>query len=510
MPDAMHEAMQMPEWDDELSSFEYMMYRADGDHRSRTTITSIETIDVTPDWERVRSEVDRVSRLVARLRQRVVAPIVPIAPAKWVYDPDFDLHYHLRRVVLPSPADFRTLLDHAEVMHATPLDLGRPLWEMTLIEGLDMPDAEAAIVWKLSHAVTDGVGGMVLDALMRHDVREPELGPMPAIPAPQDVSPVDMTRSALRGLPLSIASSTVKRTARLLGEARSALQAPNETVEGAVRSLGALQRMTGSAGVDQSPLLARRGQNRRFESMRFPLAALRTPAKAHGCSVNDAYIAGICGALRLYHEAMGVPIDALPLAMPVNVRAPSDSAKAANQWSAATLAAPVGIVDPVERMKKVRELVLTARSDSNLNAAAMIAPIVNWVPNSVIGSFTAGSLGIDVQASNVPGHPRPRYLAGARIVRSVPIGPAPGVALMIAMISLNGECHVGLNYDTEAISDAELFADCLERGFAEVFDAPPPAEAKPRAKKKGAKSASKKNAAKQPAQKRPAAERSAS
>ena len=134
----------------------------------------------------------------------------------------------------------------------------------------------------------------------------------------------------------------------------------------------------------------------------------------------------------------------VPLAMPVNVRAPSDSKKAANQWSAATLAAPVGIGDPVERMKKVRELVLTARSDSNLNAAAMIAPIVNWIPNSVIGSFATGALGIDVQASNVPGHPRPRYLAGARIVRSVPIGPAPGVALMIAMISLDGGCHVGL------------------------------------------------------------------
>ena len=89
--------------------------------------------------------------------------------------------------------------------------------------------------------------------------------------------------------------------------------------------------------------------------------------------------------------------------------------------------------------------------------------------------MTAGALGIDVQASNVAGHPRPRYLAGARIVRSIPIGPAPGVALMITMISLDGGCHVGVNYDTDAISHAVLFADCLERGFAEVFAAASPA-----------------------------------
>ena len=499
------------EWDDKLSPFEYMMYRADGDLHSRSTMSAIETLDVTPEWGRLRDELDRVSRLVPRLRQHVVAPVVPVAPARWVIDPDFNLGYHLRRVSLPGRAGLRELLDFAETAHATPLDPTRPLWELILVEGLDLPDAEAALIWKLSHSVTDGTGGVLLDRLMRHDERDPDLGPMPPIPSPEDVTPVELTRSGLRRLPLSLAGFAARRVTRAIGDVRDAVQAPSETVGRAVKSVSAIRRMAPGGVAAPSPLLARRSVNRRFEAMKFPLNDLRLPAKAHGFSVNDAYVAGISGALRLYHEHFGVPVDVVPLGMPINIRAADAAGRGANEWSAATLPAPVGIADPVARMQRVRELVLTARSDAGMNAAAMIAPITNWLPNAIISSMQP-NLGIDVQASSVPGHPKPRHLAGARIVQSIPMGPAPGVALMVTMISMAGECHVGINYDTASITDPDVFRDCLERGFAEVFDVEPPDEKAPAKKKTAAKRktvAKKKAAAKKraPAKKRAAATR---
>ncbi len=76
----------------------------------------------------------------------------------------------------------------------------------------------------------------------------------------------------------------------------------------------------------------------------------------------------------------------------------------------------------------------------------------------------------DVQASNIPGMGHPVYLAGARVTGLYPLGPRPGVAAMIAMISYDGTCCIGLNVDPDVISDLEVFETCLREGFDEVLD----------------------------------------
>ena len=50
------------------------------------------------------------------------------------------------------------------------------------------------------------------------------------------------------------------------------------------------------------------------------------------------------------------------------------------------------------------------------------------------GSFTPA----DVQASNVPGFPGDIYLAGPKVVRQYGLGPLPGIAMMVSMVSLSG------------------------------------------------------------------------
>ena len=69
---------------------------------------------------------------------------------------------------------------------------------------------------------------------------------------------------------------------------------------------------------DPSPVLRRPSLSSRSEAIDIEFGDLHRAAKAAGGSINDAYLAGLCGALRLYHDAKGVPIEALPMAVPVN------------------------------------------------------------------------------------------------------------------------------------------------------------------------------------------------
>lgn len=40
---------------------------------------------------------------------------------------------------------------------------------------------------------------------------------------------------------------------------------------------------------------------------------------------------------------------------------------------------------------------------------------------------------------------------------------------MIAMVTYNGICTVGINIDTRSVVDPDLFLRCLQEGFAEVL-----------------------------------------
>lgn len=49
-----------------------------------------------------------------------------------------------------------------------------------------------------------------------------------------------------------------------------------------------------------------------------------------------------------------------------------------------------------------------------------------------------------------------------------PFSPLPGCAAMITLLSYDGTCCVGLNTDTQAITDAGGLADDLQAGLKEV------------------------------------------
>ena len=94
-----------------------------------------------------------------------------LAPPEWRADAGLDLDYHVRSVALPEPASVRDLLDLAATLCATPFDRSRPLWEFTVISGL--AGGHAALLQKLHHTITDGVGGLKLSLSIVDRARNP-------------------------------------------------------------------------------------------------------------------------------------------------------------------------------------------------------------------------------------------------------------------------------------------------------------------------------------------------
>jgi diacylglycerol O-acyltransferase / wax synthase len=448
-----------------LNPLDQILHRGEANPRTRSGIMALEVLDTTPDWDQFRTRFDNASRKVLRLRQKVVMPTLPTAAPRWVVDPDFNLDFHVRRLRVPEPGTLRQVLDFADVTLQSPLDISRPLWTVTLIEGLT--EGRAAMMLHLSHAVTDGVGSVEMFSNFYDLERDPPREDVPPLPIPQDLSPNDLMRQGINRLPGAIVGGV---RGALFGAAQAVGQVirnPVSAVGGVVDYALSSARVMGQAA-QPSPVLRRRSLSTRTEAIDIEFGDLHRAAKAVGGSINDAYLAGLCGALRLYHEALGVPIQTLPMAVPVNVRSDADPA-GGNRFAGINLAAPVGISDPELRIKSVRAQMTRKREERAIDLVGAIAPVMSIMPDTVLEAMAGSVVHSDVQASNVAVYAGDTFIAGAKILRQYGIGPMPGVAMMVVLISRGGYITITTRYDRASITDPALFARCLVAGFDEVL-----------------------------------------
>ena len=75
----------------DLSAVEGVMWRADNDPRTRATGAMFERLDQVPDWPGFLAAHERGTRMVPRLRERIVEPMLPLVQPAWSLDPHFDL-----------------------------------------------------------------------------------------------------------------------------------------------------------------------------------------------------------------------------------------------------------------------------------------------------------------------------------------------------------------------------------------------------------------------------------
>ncbi len=452
----------------EMNALETLMWRVELDPRLRSTITGIEILDCTPDWDRFLAAAEWGTRMAPRFRQKVLEPALGIGNPCWVNDPDFDLHYHVRRMRLPEGGGWRALFAAAEQVAMTPFDRARSPWEAYLFEGL--PDGRAAHMLKMHHATTDGMGSVQLFSQLHSRTREANPAkPQPPPPLPERQTPV--------GLLLEQLARDVRAVPGVLQSAVSAgfqiMLRPYATIAGVLGFVSSLGRVTAEPAAKSSPLLRRRSLSWHFLALDVAFADLRAAAKAADASVNDAFVAALLGAFRLYHEALGHPITEMPMAIPISVRREGDAA-GGNKIAGARFAGPVGIADPRRRMQAIGALVRSIRSEPGLSGMSVLAPALARLPAALLTAIAGGmTKSNDLQASNVPGLRDDLYLAGARIERVYGFGPLPGCASMITLNTHGDTCCVGANIDPAAVTDPELFARCLAQGFTEVLSLHP-------------------------------------
>ena len=461
----------MPEpepFDLHMSDSDALMWNIEKDPVLRSTIVTVNRLDRDPDWDRLVERIDYGSRLIPRLRQRVVSPIMRVGPPHWSADPDFDLSYHLRRVRAPEPATFDTVLDLARTAAMAGFDRARPLWEFTLVEGLE--DGGAAMIMKVHHSITDGVGGMKL-AMMLYDT---EREPAPA-------GPVDEPAVLPHFPPFTLVSRAIDHRRRRalgilqrgLGQAFSAAGAVLHSPRGAVDHLalvvGSVARMLAPATTPRSSIMLGRSLSRDLGTLTVPLDDLKRAAKGSGCSLNDAFVAGALGGLRRYHEAHGVSVEDLRMTMPINVRTDT-SQLGGNHFTPARFLVPLTFDDPEQRMQAVRTITRQARDEPAIHLTDALAGILNQLPTTVVTALFGAMLkGADFVTSNVPGIPFPVYLAGAELLDNYAFSPLSGTAANITLVSHVDQCCIGVNVDRLAVPDRDAFVQCLRGGFDEVL-----------------------------------------
>jgi WS/DGAT/MGAT family acyltransferase len=411
-------------------------------------------------------------QLSKTMRQRLVKVPLSLDYPYWIEDPDFDLEYHVRHVALPKPGDWRQLCIQAARIFARPLDLNRPPWEFTIIEGLDnipgIPTGSFAMVTKVHHAAIDGMSGIdLMEAL--HTLT-------PDAPAPKTI---DSWRSEQVPDPVSLLFKSwvhaVTNPVRQIGVLARAVPGVMRVAKGFVVRDFDVQAAAESPRTRFNAVVS---SNRVVEGRSFALAELKTlRALAPGAKINDVFLAIIGGALRLYLDAKGeLPATTMTAMAPISVRSADEKNNMGNQVSA--MIAPMGthIADPAERLRYVHTQTMNSKAMTDALGARQMTEMSKVSPAlfMALGAQLYARTGIanlikppfNTVVTNVPGPPVPIYSSGAKLVSMHGLlCLTDGLGLGHVVQSYVDQATIGFTACRKILPDPEFYADCLQASF---------------------------------------------
>lgn len=384
----------------------------------------------------------------------------------WIEDQDIDLEYHVRHSALPWPGGERELGELVGRLQSTPLDLSRPPWECTIIEGLE--DGRFALFIKMHHSLIDGVSGMKLlqRAMLTDRAKSLALPPFWASGMPR------ATRSADENPLPTVANAAAAAVEALRGQAR--------TVPQLVLAFGKMLKGLGGDGLvvpftaPRSVINGRVREKRRFATRQFPMERLRGLAKAAECTLNDVVLAICGGALRRFlEERESLPDKSLTTGIPVSVR-PADDEGGGNAITFIIATLGTDIADARERLAAIRESVRHAKEHvQSLPKQAMLQYTVLLMAPTIltlltgIGGRTRPMFNITI--SNVPGPDQPLYFRGAELVATYPASIVThGQALNITCQSYAGSMNFGFTGCHSSLPSMQRLAVYAEDALAEL------------------------------------------
>jgi WS/DGAT/MGAT family acyltransferase len=420
----------------------------------RPLVAALLMLDRRPSRERLHACVERWIARLPRLRQRVVESPFRLGLPQWRDDPNFDLDYHAREVILPEPATDRHLLDFASAVFATPLDPMRPLWEAYMIEGLH--GGKAACFFKVHHAVVDGVGSVaVFDAFTQSSRTERVIVPRHRVHCPA-AAPNAAIALAARAAIESAAAGFGAAAALSARAALHPIEVIGEVGRAARAARGLLNDLTATPTDDP---LARTstGIGRRLDAMTLSLPRLLRIKDALDATLNDVVLSAVAGAVGRYHAERKAPVAELHCMVPTSLRQSTERHALGNRVGAFNIALPVGEPEPLKRLARIQSQCRAAKQDRRGAVYPWLAGALATMPTLVYRLLAqAATRQINLICTNMPGPPVERYLAGARVNAIIPFAPvALGVPLSIALMSYGDNYGIGIDTDPAAIPDPE-------------------------------------------------------
>jgi diacylglycerol O-acyltransferase / wax synthase len=391
--------------------------------------------------DEVRADLGRRLHLAPRLRQVLVWPRPGLGPPAWADDPRFDIRQHVRARSVPAPGDEAALLAVCSELNQPPLDRSRPLWELWLLPGL--ADGNIGMLFRLHHAVADGIAAIALLGALLEDT--PGTPPWPAPPWRPTPPPSGW----------QLFTDTWRQRAVATAAAASRLRHPAAIVH----SLGVRARKLRLAlGEGLAPRVSWNrpaGTRRRMLLVRADLASAKAVAHAHGATVNDVVLAAAAGGARqlLASRAELRPGMVLKATVAAAARDPGDLVPTGNRAAIMLVPLPAGEPDPARRLAQI------ARLTSARKRYPPYQPAARFAQHAMIPAMARQRLA-NLFTSNLPGPPEPLYLAGARVLELYQVGVVQGnVTVAVGVLSYAGQLNFSILGDADAVPGLKAFAD---------------------------------------------------
>ena len=282
-----------------MSDSDALMWNIEKDPLLRSTIVTVLLLDQAPDWDRLVERIERGTWLIPRMRQRVATPLLRMGPPQWSGDANFDLRYHLRRVRALRADARRGARPGPHVgdgrLRPRPPALG------VHASSRGSEDGKSAMILKVHHSMTDGVGGMKLLLMLFDFERDPEGEPaLDRVDAVPVFTPMDLVLERARPQPAARPRDRAAERARVVRRRpRRPRRSGRATEHEALRVAGSIARFLTPATDPHSPIMRARTLARQLgHARRAARRRSRPRRKTVGGSLNDAFVAAVLGGMR--------------------------------------------------------------------------------------------------------------------------------------------------------------------------------------------------------------------
>ncbi len=377
--------------------------------------------------------LDARLHLLPGFRQRVLFVPWGLHHPILVDDPEFRLERHLQQRQVPAPGDRQARDAVIAEISASPLPRDRPLWEISLLEG--MADGSVVCVTKLHHSLGDG---LACARMLQRVVNEQDL--------PRSESPVSRPAKAVS---LPAASQLIRAALRDQGgRARRFLPLLSRTF----RALLDRRHLSPSLAFKAPRTLFNRSlpASRSFASTRLPLAGLKALARQLRVTLNSLVLGLVSVALDNFLDT--APAQPLLASVPLGV---ADERLSGNHVSNLITSLCNDQPDPQARVRAIHRTMQQVRAAHEIVGAGAMRAWAEYTPglpfSHAMQLYSRWRMAdrhrpaVNLIVSNVRGPAEQLIVGGARLTGLTSVGPIlDGIGLNITAWSYAGQLSFGL------------------------------------------------------------------